>query len=65
MSRIQRAQMLLLREIPEYGYVNALQVASIADDINFMSTNSCQSLLAKIWYGQVFRDSFAINVRIN
>ena len=56
------AQLLLLREIPEYGNSTALQIAASANDTNLVGCACSQSLLAKIWYGQIFADAPNINV---
>ena len=56
------AQLLLLREIPEYDNLNALKIASSANHRNLVSCACAQSLLVKIWYGQIFVDAPSFNV---
>ncbi len=52
----EEAELLLLREIHEYGNTTCLQIAAMSDHKHFVSNLCCQSLLAKIWYGQIFAD---------
>jgi hypothetical protein len=58
------AELILLRQIPELGNSTALQIAYIAGDKNFVSSSCYQLLLAKLWYGQIYLDEPALNVRI-
>ena len=51
------AQLLLLREIPEYGKKSPLKVAVLADCKEFVSSQCSQSLLVKTWYGQIIPDT--------
>ena len=55
--------MLLLREIPEFGDSTPLEVAVLAEDKIFVSSPCCQSLLMKIWFGQISKDTPGINVK--
>jgi hypothetical protein len=59
----QDAHLLLLREIPEYGNLNALKVILSSCHINIVSCTCTQSLLVKIWYGRIFIDTPFIYVR--
>lgn len=56
------AQLILLRQIPEFGNSNALQIAYTAEDKNFVSSPCYQLLLAKLWYGQIYLDAPTLNV---
>jgi hypothetical protein len=56
------AELLLLREVPEFGNTTPLQIAAMSDHKNFLSNQSCQQLLAKIWFGQIFVDAPLFNV---
>ena len=56
------AELLLLRQIPEFGNSTSLQIAAMSDHKNFVSNPSCQQLLAKIWFGQIFVDAPLFNV---
>lgn len=58
------AQLLLLREIPEFGNSTAMEVAVLAEDKFFVSSPCCQSLLMKIWFGQISKDTAGLNVFI-
>jgi hypothetical protein len=57
------AELLLLREIPEFESTTPLQIAAMSDQMNFVSNQGCQQLLAKIWYGQIFADAPLLNVK--
>ncbi len=56
---------LLLREIPEYNNLNAIKMISNYDHINLVNCACTQSLLSKIWYGQIFEDAPNLNVKKN
>ena len=58
------AQLLLLREIPEFDNSTAMEVAVLAEDKFFVSSLCCQSLLMKIWFGQISKDTASLNVFI-
>ena len=51
------AQLLLLRGVEEFENVTPLQVSEIADSKSFLNSTCTQSLLAKIWYGQIYVDA--------
>ena len=56
-------ELVLLREITEFGNTTCLQMAARFNQKYFISNLCCQSLLAKIWYGQIFVDVPIKNVR--
>ena len=56
------AQLILLRGVNEFNNVTPLQISEFADSKSFLSSVPCQSLLAKIWYGQIFIDAPKIYV---
>jgi hypothetical protein len=47
------AKLLLMRENPTLGNMTALQIAKIADDMEFMSHACVQESLNKIWYHKI------------
>ncbi|CAF0919426.1 unnamed protein product [Brachionus calyciflorus] len=56
------AQLMLLRQVPEYGNANAVLIGSSFENKNFVSSSCFQLLLAKLWHGQIFADASLINI---
>lgn len=56
------AQLLLLREIPEFNNSCPMEVAVLAEDKVFVSSPCCQHLLVKIWYGEISKDTPHLNI---
>lgn len=61
-QNFDEGQMLLLREIPEFGNSTPFEVAVLAEDKLFVSSPCCQSLLMKQWLGEISKDTPGINV---
>ena len=55
-SNSDYAKMLLMRQVPEFGRTNCLQMAKVAYNINFLSNSCVQELLENIWYKKISRD---------
>ncbi|XP_064643438.1 transient receptor potential cation channel subfamily M member-like 2 isoform X2 [Lineus longissimus] len=53
----QKAQLLLVRELPNYGMATSLLLAVHADNKIFISHSCCQSLLNSIWRGKMTNDN--------
>jgi hypothetical protein len=58
----KQAKLLLMREIPQLGNSTCLQIAKIANDIDFMSHPCVQECLVKIWYGKLQPDTGYLRV---
>lgn len=52
-----RAELLLIKEIPQFGNLTSLQVAASANDLTFMSQPCVQGLLTKLWYNKIMSDT--------
>ncbi|RNA06320.1 transient receptor potential cation channel subfamily M member 2 isoform X1 [Brachionus plicatilis] len=61
-ENLEDAQLLLLRQIPEFGNSTLLSMASAFECKNFVSTTCFQDMLAKLWYGQIYTDAKWINI---
>ena len=48
-----KAQELLLKKAPEYGYSTALQIAVSANARNFLSHSTCQKKLINLWFNRI------------
>jgi hypothetical protein len=59
----KQAKLLLMREIPQLGNSTCLQIAKIANDIDFMSHPCVQESLVKIWYDKLQPDTGHLRVR--
>ncbi len=53
----EAVQSILLRQVPEYEFKTALQTGMSARDLDFISHNSCQRLLIKLWYNRIMPDT--------
>jgi hypothetical protein len=56
------AKLLLMREIKQFGNSTCLQMAKIANDIDFMSHQCVQDCLTRIWYDKILPDNGRIYV---
>ena len=60
------AQILLMREIPQFGKTTCLQITKLAYNINFISHPCVQECLNKIWYNKLIVDrKLYLNVGLN
>lgn len=48
--------LLLTRTVPEYGNTTCLEMAHLAEDMNFISHICVQELLARLWYGNLSKE---------
>ena len=58
-----KIEKLLIRQVPEFGYRTALQIAIAADALNFISHIWCQRLLTKLWFNRLIIDSPTLEVK--
>ena len=56
------AQLVLLRPVPELGNTTALQIAHSAASMTFVSSQAYQTMLVKLWYGQIDLESSTLSV---
>lgn len=61
----EKAEFLLIREIPYFGNLTSLQVAVSANDLKLVAHPCTQSLLTKLWYNKIMPDTWKPTVRIN
>ena len=59
-----KAKLLLMREVPEFGNTTCLELAKIAGDLKFLGHRSVQELLTKLWFGKLSEDNYKISVII-
>ena len=45
------AQTLVIKELPNFGHLTSLDIAVSAEDQDFISHPTCQSLLSRLWMG--------------
>lgn len=57
-----KAKLLLMREVPEFGNTTCLELAKIADDLKFLGHRSVQELLTKLWFDKLSEDNYKISV---
>jgi hypothetical protein len=53
----EKAQSLLLKKVPEFGFSTPLQIAVTANDLDFVSQRCCQHLLIKLWFNRIMPDT--------
>ena len=58
----KKAQLLLVRELPNFGCATILLLAVEADNKNFIAHAACQSLLNNIWRGRMSADVGTLRV---
>ncbi|KAK7482390.1 hypothetical protein BaRGS_00026409, partial [Batillaria attramentaria] len=58
----QRAQDVLVREMPHWGHATCVLIAVQADNKRFISQTACQSLLNSIWMGKMSQDNSLIKL---
>ena len=49
----ERTALILVRELPNWGYQTCLNVAVSADNKNFIAHSGVQNLLTEIWMGKL------------
>eukprot|EP00112_Aurelia_sp_Birch-Aquarium-sp1_P007627 Seg1831.8 transcript_id=Seg1831.8/GoldUCD/mRNA.D3Y31 product="Transient receptor potential cation channel subfamily M member 2" protein_id=Seg1831.8/GoldUCD/D3Y31 len=47
----QRAQALIVKELPDFGHLTSVDIAVSAEDQDFIAHPTCQALLSKLWMG--------------
>jgi hypothetical protein len=57
-----KAQISIMREIKPFGYSTCLQIARIANDINFIAQPCVQDLLTRIWYNKISPDNNKVKI---
>nr|XP_047136370.1 transient receptor potential cation channel subfamily M member-like 2 [Hydra vulgaris] len=50
----EEAQTLLVKEIPEFGFLSCLDIAVSANNQDFIAHSSCQTLLSRLWMGALY-----------
>ena len=54
---------LLVKELPNFGYLTSLDIAVSADDQDFIAHTSCQTLLSRLWMGALYINTELWKVR--
>lgn len=57
-----KAKLLLMREVPEFGNTTCLELAKIAYDLKFLGHRSVQELLTKLWFDKLSENNYKISV---
>lgn len=60
----EKVSSLLLKQAPEYGNTTSLQIAISANDKNFISHDSCQRLIIKLWLNRIIPETSRIKVKL-
>jgi hypothetical protein len=58
----RNSERLVLRKIPEYGYLNCFQIAAAAECKKFIAHICCQRFLTKLWYNKISPDNSKLKV---
>jgi hypothetical protein len=58
----EKAELLLIKKVPQFGNLTSLQVAISANDQTFVSHPCVQGLLTKIWYNKIMTDTPKLQV---
>lgn len=45
------AQRLIVKALPDFGYLTSIDIAVSAEDQDFIAHPTCQALLSKLWMG--------------
>ena len=61
----RKAQLLLVRELPNFGVSTVVQLAVQADNKIFIAHTACQSLFNNIWRGRMGPENGQIKVNHN
>jgi hypothetical protein len=56
-SNPKNSKLLIMRQVPEFGYCTCLQIAKIGYCINFLSHQTVQELLTLLWYKRLSSDT--------
>jgi hypothetical protein len=56
-SNPKNSKLLIMRQVPEFGYCTCLQIAKIGFCINFLSHQTVQELLTVLWYKRLSSDT--------
>jgi hypothetical protein len=61
----KKAQLTLIRKIPEFNGCTSMQIAIASDDLNFIAHPCFQSVVIKIWYHKVVPDTSKFKVNLS
>ena len=58
-----RAQALIVKELPDFGHLTSIDIAVSAEDQDFIAHPTCQALLSKLWMGTMEPSTHTWQVR--
>jgi hypothetical protein len=61
----KNSKLIIMRQVPEFGYCTCLQIAKIGNCINFLSHQTVQELLTVLWYKRLSSDTSKLKLTLS